>query len=193
MLKPKEIWILRHAATEWSSNGRHTGCRSDIPLTEEGRSAAKKLSKVVAGVPFERVLVSPLDRTIETAQLAGLGAQMELEPDLREWDYGDFEGVTTEEIRRKYPDWTVWRGPMPGGESAQQVAERAARVIKKLSQCSGPVAIVSHGHYSRIFAATWLGLSPAVGAALRLDTGTYSVVGWEHEYPTILRWNVPVS
>lgn len=192
MLKPKEIWILRHAATEWSGNGRHTGCRSDIPLTADGRQSAAKLSHVVANIPFECVLVSPLNRTIETAELAGLGDRMILEPDLREWDYGEFEGVTTADIRKQYPDWTVWQGPLPGGESPQQVAERAKRVIGKLSRYSGPVAIVSHGHYSRIFAATWLGLAPTAGAALRLDTGTYSVVGWEHEYPTILRWNVPV-
>lgn len=191
--QPSELWLLRHAATEWSGNGRHTGCRSDIPLTEEGRSAARRLATVLGGISFDLVLASPLQRTLETARLAGLGDAMRIEPDLREWDYGDLEGLTTPQIRERYPQWTIWSGPIPGGESPDAVAARARRVIDRIRGVGGRVALVSHGHFSRVFTATWLGLDPREGSCFALDTGTYSILGWEHEYPTMRRWNEQVQ
>jgi len=180
---------MRHAQTEWSVDGRHTGSRSDIPLTAEGEDSARLMAPVVSEHEFGLVLTSPLSRARRTAELAGVLDRAEDDEDLREWDYGEYEGLTTTEIRTSCPDWTVWSGTCPGGETGEEVARRARRVIDRALSVDGDVALFSHGHYLRVFAATWLGLEPIHGAGFALGTGTISVLGFEHEYRTIHRWN----
>lgn len=189
----KQIWLLRHAQTEWSVNGRHTGSRSDIPLTEDGEASALLMKPVVSRHQFGLVLTSPLQRARRTAELAGVLDQARDDSDLLEWDYGDYEGVTTPEIRRNVPDWTIWSGTCPNGETGEDVAARARRVIDRALAADGDVALFSHGHYLRVLAATWLQLAPEHGADFALGTGTISVLGFEHEYRTIHRWNERVS
>ncbi|HEY5153613.1 MAG TPA: histidine phosphatase family protein [Acidimicrobiales bacterium] len=185
-----DLWVLRHGATEWSQNGRHTG-RTDVALTDRGRRQAEGLARVLDGRPFARVLVSPLTRARETCALAGYGDQAEVDEDLREWDYGDYEGITTEEIRRSQPGWTVWSAPCPGGETITQVAARADRVIARARAAGGDVALFAHGHILRMVTARWCRLEPVEGRCFPLDTGTVNILGWEHESPAILRWNDP--
>lgn len=185
----KQIWLLRHAQTEWSENGRHTGSRSDIPLTDEGEENARLMRPTVSGHSFGLVLTSPLQRARRTAELAGVLDQAEEEPNLLEWDYGDYEGITTEKIRETVPGWTIWTHPCPGGETGEQVAARARNVIDRALAADGDVALFSHGHYLRVFTATWLEQSPHHGADFALGTGTICILGFEHEYRTILRWN----
>ena len=183
-----QVWLLRHGATEWSENGRHTG-RTDIPLSPGGRAQARAVGKVLDGRVFSLVLVSPLGRARETCRLAGYGHQAEVDGDLGEWDYGDHEGVTTITIREAEPGWTVWTGTCPGGETMSQVADRADRVITRALAAPGDVALFAHGHILRVLAARWCELHPIEGRRLPLDTGTVNVLGWEHEYPVIRRWN----
>ena len=185
----KQIWLLRHAQTEWSENGRHTGSRSDIPLTEQGEEMARLMKPAVSNHPFSLVLTSPLQRARRTAELAGILDQAEEEPALIEWDYGDYEGITTAKIRETDPGWTIWTHPCPGGETGEQVAARARSVIDRALSADGDVALFSHGHYLRVLTATWLELSPHHGADFTLGTGTVCILGFEHEYRTILRWN----
>ena len=189
-----ELWLLRHGATEWALNGRHTG-RTDLPLLPEGEAEARALAPVLARQPFAAVLVSPLQRARRTAELAGLGAGARPCPDLQEWDYGRYEGITTAEIRRQVPHWTVWSHGCPGGEDSAQVEERCLRVIALAESLagagSGVVALVAHGHILRSLAGTWLGLGSAGGALFNLNTATLSVLGHERERRTLVRWNVP--
>ena len=193
-----EFWLLRHGATEWARNGRHTG-RTDVPLIEEGESEARALAPVLAGHRFAAVLVSPLQRAQRTCALAGLASQAQPCPDLQEWDYGRYEGITTAEIRAHTPDWSLWRDGCPGGESAPVVQQRCERVIAQAEalalgmdqQGVQQVALFAHGHILRSLAGTWLGLGAQGGALLSLATGTISVLGQEREQRTILRWNVP--
>ena len=185
----KKIWLLRHAQTEWSVDGRHTGSRSDIPLTDDGERMARDLEPIVSGRAFDLVLVSPMQRTRRTAELAGILEGAELDENLLEWDYGDYDGITTKTIRETVPDWTIWNGTCPGGETGEQVAARARAVIDRALSVEGDVALVSHGHYLRVLGATWLHLAPQHGADLMLSTGTVSVLGFEHEYRTIIHWN----
>ena len=190
-----ELWLLRHGATEWALNGRHTG-RTDLPLLPEGEAEARALAPVLARQPFAAVLVSPLQRARRTAELAGLGEGARPCPDLQEWDYGRYEGITTAEIRRTVPDWTVWTHPCPDGESAALVEERCQRLISLALARLGPegrVALFGHGHILRSLAGTWLGLGPAGGALFNLNTATLSVLGHERERRTLVRWNVPVA
>jgi len=191
-----ELWLLRHGATEWALNGRHTG-RTDLPLLPEGEAEARALAPVLARQPFAAVLVSPLQRARRTAELAGLGEGAQICPDLQEWDYGRYEGITTAEIRRQVPHWTVWSHGCPGGEDSAQVEERCLRVIALAESLagagSGVVALVAHGHILRSLAGTWLGLGPAGGALFNLNTATLSVLGHERERRTLVRWNVPVA
>ena len=189
----KQIWLLRHAQTEWSENGRHTGSRSDIPLTADGEASARLMAPVVSNHPFELVLTSPLQRARRTAELAGVLDHAVEDRDLLEWDYGDYEGITTAEIRKTVPDWTVWTRSCPNGETAEDVAARARHVIDRTLAVEGDVALFSHGHYLRVLAATWLELAPHHGADFTLGTGTISILGFEHEYRTILRWNERVG
>ena len=189
-----ELWLLRHGATEWARSGRHTGC-SDLPLLPEGEAEARRLAPLLAGVGFDAVLVSPLQRARRTCELAGLGDRACLCADLREWDYGAYEGITTAEIRQTVPDWTVFSHPCPNGETIEQVHERCERLIEQAlelatDQCR--IALFAHGHILRSLAGTWLGLGPAGGALLSLATGTVSVLGREREQPVLLRWNAPV-
>ncbi len=182
-----EIFLARHGETEWSRTGRHTG-RSDPPLTEAGRERAGALRGLLAGRDFALVLTSPLSRARETAALAGVDAQPR--DDLREIDYGDYEGLTTPEIRESVPGWTLWTHGVPGGETLAQAGARADRVLDEARQAGGDVLLVAHGHILRVLAARWLDQPPAFGARLRLDTATVSVLGHERDTPVIARWNV---
>ncbi|MEU4719629.1 histidine phosphatase family protein [Nonomuraea dietziae] len=191
-----EMMLLRHGETEWSRAGRHTG-RTDLPLTPHGEDQARALAPLVKARSFGLVLVSPAARARRTADLAGL-TDYEVDQDLWEWDYGGYEGITTPTIRESRPGWYLWRdGVVPGdhdhpGESAEQVAARADRVIARAKGAEGQVALVAHGHFLRVLTARWLGLPPQDGRFFRLDTGTYSRLGFEHAEPVILNWNAPV-
>jgi broad specificity phosphatase PhoE len=180
---------MRHGTTEWSESGRHTG-RTDLPLTTEGEAEARRLGDLLAGRPFALVLVSPLARARRTCELAGYGGRAETTADLIEFDYGDYEGLTTEQIRTTAPGWTIWTGSCPGGESLEQVAARADRVVERIRALpAGDVALFAHGHILRVLAARWCDLDPAEGRCFSLDTARLSVLGWEHEYPTLRQWN----
>jgi probable phosphoglycerate mutase len=183
------VELLRHGETLWSATGRHTG-RTNIPLTESGEAQAHLLRERLAGRRFDAVLSSPLSRALRTAELAGLG-DVVIEPDLAEWDYGEFEGRTTDEIRGVYPGWTIWSGPVPGGESIDEVAVRADRVVDRVRGLGAgvTVALVAHGHILRVLAARWIGAPPRAGQWLALDTGTLCELGWEHETAVVRHWN----
>jgi probable phosphoglycerate mutase len=182
----ERVWLVRHAETEWSASGRHTS-RTDVPLTDAGRERAQELGARLAGVRFALVLTSPLSRARETAQLAGLGPA-QVREDLLEWDYGEYEGVTTASIRETRPGWSLWRDAAPGGETAEQVAARVDRVIAEVLGVEGDVALVAHGHVLRVLAARWIEQPPTLGERLYLGTGTISVLGWEREVRVVRRW-----
>jgi broad specificity phosphatase PhoE len=185
-----ELWICRHGATEWSRSGRHTG-RTDVPLVPEGVERAEKLADRLGGVDFDLVLTSPKRRARDTAALAG-HPDAEVSDDLVEWDYGEFEGLTTPTIRETAPGWTIWTHPVPGGETAEQVAARADRVVERVRTKAATRALVfSHGHFLRVLGARWIDLPPTAGARFRLDTGSVSVLGWERETPAFDHWNLP--
>jgi broad specificity phosphatase PhoE len=183
-----DLWLVRHGETEWSAGGRHTG-RTDLPLTEEGRRQAERLRERLARKSFALVLSSPLVRAAETCRIAGYGDVAEVDHDLREWDYGDYEGLTTTQIRRKVSGWTIWTGDPPGGETIGQVAERARRVIGRAGDVKGDVALFAHGHLLRILSACWLGLPPDDGRLFALGTASVSILGHEHDTPVISLWN----
>jgi broad specificity phosphatase PhoE len=182
-----QIWLLRHAETEWSRSGQHTG-RTDIPLTDAGREVARRLGERLAGEDFALVLCSPLWRARETAQLAGLECSG-LRDDLLEWDYGEYEGLTTPEIRKDRPDWFLWRDGVPGGEMPDDVAARCDRVVAEVRALEGRVALVAHGHILRALAARWIDAPIDLGGRLHLGTGTVSVLAYEREVAVISRWN----
>jgi broad specificity phosphatase PhoE len=182
-----DVWLVRHGQTEWSRDGRHTGS-TDVPLTTDGEAAARELEPRLAGESFALVLTSPRERARRTAELAGF-PDAEVDEDLVEWDYGDYEGVTTEEIRTTVPGWTVWTHPSPGGETAEEVGARLDRVVARCHEASGDVLLVGHGHALRALAARWLGLAVVDGRLLTLDTGTVSVLGHEREHAAVIRWN----
>ena len=196
-----ELILLRHGETEWSREGKHTG-RTDIPLTSKGVADATALAPVVtrrvAGDRLVAVFASPAQRAQRTAELAGLTVS-KTDPDLWEWDYGGYEGITTAEIQRERPGWSLWRdGVIPGdaghpGETVEEVGERVDRVLKRAAPllADGDVALVAHGHVLRVLTARWLALTPTDGRLFRLDTGTVSTLGAEHDEPVILSWNVP--
>ena len=186
-----QIWLARHGETEWSRAGRHTG-RTDVELTENGREQAGKLRRRLEGRDFVRVLTSPLSRATETCVLAGLGDAAERTDALLEWDYGEYEGLTTPQIREDRPGWVLWRDGCPGGEMAADVGARVDPLVAELLQATGDVALFGHGHVLRVLAARWLGLRPGDGALLALDTGTLSALGWERETSVIRRWNFPI-
>ena len=183
-----EVVLVRHAETEWSLNGRHTG-RTDIPLTDAGRAAASALAPRLRERRFELVLVSPSMRARETCELCGLGAQARVREELHEWDYGDYEGLTTPQILAERPDWVLWRDGCPGGESAAQVGERADRLIAELATVDGDAAVFSHGHMLRVLGARWISLEPQDGARLGLSTGAVCVLGSEHDTAILAHWN----
>jgi probable phosphoglycerate mutase len=184
---PGQIWLVRHGDTEWTASGQHTS-RTDVPLTEKGREQARALGRVLGERDFAVVLSSPLSRAIETCRLAGLGDVMEVDDDLREWDYGDDEGRTTAEIRRERPGWTVWAGS-PGGEPIDDVGARARRVLERAVAAGGHAALFSHGHYLRILGSCWLGLPPEGGRFFVLGTAALSVLGYERETRVFRHWN----
>ncbi len=185
-----EIYVVRHGETEWSLAGRHTG-RTDLPLVEEGRVRAGQLRPELSGHSFALVLCSPLRRARETCELAGFGDLAELDDDLREWDYGDYEGLTTPEIRAGRPDWDLWRDGCPGGEQPADVAERADRVLARARAAGGDALSFAHGHILRVTAARWIGLGPDGGARLALGAGAVGVLGFERETEVVASWNWP--
>jgi broad specificity phosphatase PhoE len=180
--------LARHAETEWSRAGRHTG-RTDIPLTAAGREHARALRERLASWSFELVLVSPLSRAVETCELAGLAAQAQPRAELMEWDYGDYEGLTSPEIAATRPGWSLWRDGCPGGERPEQVGERADVAIAELRAAAGTVAIFSHGHMLRVLGARWIALEAGEGERLGLSAGALSLLGHEHGVPILARWN----
>lgn len=185
------LLLLRHGETEWSRAGKHTGS-TDVPLTERGREQARSLREPLQRRKLRLVLVSPMARAQETAALAGL-AEYRTDADAVEWDYGEYEGRTTDQIRIDRPGWTIFTGDPPGGETAAAVGARADRLLDRLAAAlsEGDVAVVGHGHFGRVLAVRYLGLPVAAGALLRLEPATISILGHEHESPTIERWNVP--
>ncbi len=182
------VYVVRHGATEWSLSGRHTG-RTDLPLVAAGREQAAAVGALVAGRSFALVLTSPLARARETCALAGFGGGAEVTHDLAEWDYGQYEGMTSEEIRSLRPGWTLWVDGVVGGETAAEVGRRADRVVERARAAPGDTLCFSHGHLLRVLAARWLGLPPAAGRLLALDAGSLSVLGWEREVPVVESWN----
>ena len=184
----QQIFLVRHGETEWSRSGQHTG-RTDIPLTPEGQSRAQAIGAYLQGQTLS-VRTSPLSRARETCRLAGFAEIAAIDEDLREWDYGIYEGRTTLDIRRQIPGWSVWLSPMINGESLEQVATRARQVIARTTAAGSDVALFAHGHILRILAACWIGLPPLTGQVLSLDTATVSVLGYERQTRVIRHWNV---
>ncbi len=182
-----KIVLVRHGQTEWSVSGQHTS-RTDIPLTEPGRKAARALRDRLAGRAFVLVLASPRARALETARLAGFDP--EIDPDLVEVDYGDYEGRTTPEIREQHPGWTLWADGSPGGESLEHAGERVDRVIARAVAADGDVAVFAHGHILRVLGARWVGLPAERGASLALDTAALCELGFEREERVISAWNL---
>lgn len=183
-----ELVAVRHGDTEWAIHGRHTG-RTDIALTDQGRREAAALGGLLAGRRFARVLVSPLQRAMETCRLAGFAEGAEVCADLEEWDYGAYEGRTTAEILAERPAWSLWRDGVPGGESVDEVGRRADRVIAAARATEGDVALFAHAHVLRILAARWIELPPRAGQRLALDPAGVGTLGFEHDYPVIRAWN----
>lgn len=186
---PGELWLVRHGETEWSRSGAHTG-RTDLPLTPSGREQAKAIARQIGGRKFALVLTSPLERARETCALAGHGGEAQLEPNLREWDYGDYEGRSTAQIREQHPGWSLWADGVPNGERIEQVAARAEAVIRRAAGESGDVALFGHGHILRILTTCWLGLAPRDARLFALSTAAIGTLGYEHETRVITRWNL---
>lgn len=182
-----ELWLVRHGETEWSRDGRHTST-TDLPLTEHGVEVARTLAQRLAGSDFAQVLTSPRTRARTTAEIVGFG-DAEVDEDLVEWAYGDYEGVSTLQIRETVPGWTVWSHPTPGGETPEEVSTRLDRVVDRVRSCPGRTLVFGHGHALRALTARWLEQPVTEGRFFRLDTSTLSVLGWERETPVLLRWN----
>jgi len=188
---PARIYLVRHGETEWSLSGQHTS-RTDIPLTARGENAAQELGRRLREISFARVLTSPRQRARRTCELAGLGQAIELEPNLVEWDYGDYEGQRSADIRKARPDWNLFRDGCPNGETPAQVSDRANRLITRLRELDGNVALFSHGHFGRVLAARWIDLPVSEAGHFLLDTASLSILGYEHnhlESPVIALWN----
>jgi broad specificity phosphatase PhoE len=182
-----ELWLVRHGETEWSRDGRHTSV-TELPLTDEGVKVATTLRERLAGIHFDLVLTSPRQRARRTAELAGF-PDAHVDDDLAEWNYGDYEGITTQQIRETVPGWTVWTHPCPGGETAEQVSARLDRVVAKVRVKGGRCLAFGHGHASRALASRWLAQPVDEGRLFKLDTSTVSVLAFERESPVIQRWN----
>jgi probable phosphoglycerate mutase len=181
-----DLWLVRHGETEWSATGRHTSS-TNLALTPEGERKAAAVGRLLAGKAFALVLSSPLRRALETCRLAGYSA--EITPDLCEWNYGSYEGLTTAQIQVENPHWTIWTGTPPGGEAAAEVAARADRVIARAVAARGDVALFGHGHMLRVLAARWLELDPTNGRLFALSTGSVSVLGYERDARVVQTWN----
>jgi broad specificity phosphatase PhoE len=180
--------VVRHGQTEWSTNGRHTS-HTDLPLTEEGRVRAAALAPRLAEWDFSLVLTSPLLRARETCELAGLGELAVVDEDLQEWDYGEYEGLTTPEIREQNPEWVLWRDGCPGGEEPDQVGARADRVVDQLRDVDGHAVAFAHGHFLRVLTARWIEMPVAAGARFALSAAAISVLGHERETQVVWHWN----
>jgi probable phosphoglycerate mutase len=183
--------LIRHGETEWTLSGQHTGS-TDIPLTENGRALARRLAPLLAQTTFTLVLTSPLGRARETCELAGLAGTAEIDTDLSEWNYGEYEGLTSKQIHATAPGWMIFRDGCPGGESPEQVAARVDRIIARIRAVEGDVALFAHGHVFRVFAAGWLGLPATAGSHFMLDPATVSVLSHYRGIPAIRRWNAPL-
>ena len=188
----RKLYLIRHGETEWSRDGKHTGV-TDVSLTDHGRQTARSLQPVLAREQFVLVLTSPLQRARETCELAGLAKLSRVEPDLMEWNYGEYEGLTTKNIQSARPGWSVFHHGCPGGESPEQVAARADRVLAKVRATVGNVALFAHGHILRVIAARWVNQPPSFGEHLLLDTGTLSVLGYYYDTPALKTWNAPLT
>jgi len=182
-----EVWLVRHGETEWSRDHKHTST-TDLPLTDVGEGMAHALPAKLTGMDFDLVLTSPRQRARRTAELAGF-PDAEVEEDLVEWGYGDYEGITTLEIRETVPGWSVWSHETPGGEAAAAVAARLDRVVERAREVGGRTLLFGHGHALRVLTARWIGQQPDEGRFFRLDTATVSVLGYERDTPVLLRWN----
>jgi len=184
------IYLARHGETAWTVSGQHTG-RTDIPLTQRGERNARRLGERLRGLSFSHVFTSPLQRARRTCELAGFGAVATIDPDLAEWNYGDYEGKKTADIRTERPDWQLFRDGCPGGERVADVGRRADRVVVRLRALDGDVLLFSSGHFLRVLAARWLGLDPSAGQYFFLGTATLSVLGYEHntDEPVVRLWN----
>jgi broad specificity phosphatase PhoE len=180
------LWLIRHGETEWTLSGAHTS-RTDLPLTANGERRVEDLKRLLAGTKFALVLSSPMRRALDTARLAGYAP--EVAGDLKEWDYGEYEGRTTAEIQQDAPEWTIWTGTPPGGETIQQVSARADRMITRALSAGGDVALFGHGHSLRVLGARWLGLEPDGGRFFALSPGSVSVLGYERETRVFKAWN----
>lgn len=183
-----QLWLIRHGETEWSLSGAHTS-RTDIPLTARGEERAAKVRDYLAHRQFSLVLTSPMQRARETCRIAGYGDAAQIEENLREWDYGIYEGRTTAEIRKEQPNWSIWDSAPPQGEPVEHVAARAQQVIDRAAKASDQVALFAHAHVLRILAATWLGLPPRAASLFALGTGSVSTLGYERETRVISTWN----
>ena len=188
----QRVFLIRHGETGWSLSGQHTGM-TDIPLTENGRTMPRLLAPILAKVTFARIFTSPLKRARETCELAGLGERAEIDHDLVEWNYGDYEGLTTKEIQAKTPGWMLFRDGCPGGDGPEDVARRVDSVIGRVRAVEGDVALFAHGHVFRVFVARWIGLQATAGCHFVLDTATVGVLSYYRDVPAIKRWNAPVA
>lgn len=189
---PLQIYLIRHGQTSWSLSGQHTGS-TDIALTPHGEDEARRLGPYLGGIAFSRVLSSPRRRALRTAELAGITAPIDIEPDLAEWDYGDFEGRRSVEIRQTWPGWEIFRDGCPGGESPQQIIERADRLIDQLCSLTGTIALFSHGHFGRSLVTRWIGLDLIEAQHFVLGTATFSILGFDPSHPetrVISSWNI---
>lgn len=190
-MRRMEVVLVRHGETEWSRDARHTG-RTDVPLTDEGRAQAERLLEPLGNWGFTRVLTSPLGRALDTCRLAGLGERAELSDPLLEWDYGEYEGETSAQIREIRPEWNLWHDGCPRGETVADVRARVDRLVSELKASEGDVALFAHGHVLRVLAARWVELAPEAGARFWLATATISVLGFERETAVFRRWNAPI-
>lgn len=184
------VYLARHGETAWTISGQHTGL-TDLPLTERGEQNARRLGLRLAGIPFAKVFTSPLQRAARTCELAGFKQDAAVDPDLVEWNYGQYEGRRTADILRERPDWQLFRDGCPGGESPQQIAERADRVVKRVREVPGNVLLFSSGHFLRVLAVRWIEIPPINGQALMLGTASLSALSYENSLsrPTVLLWN----
>jgi len=187
-----EIYLVRHGETLWSLSGQHTGI-TDLPLTEHGREVARRLRPALADVQFTRVLVSPLRRARETCELAGLIAQAIIDRDLMEWHYGEYEGLTAAQIAARRPGWNIFHDGCPGGESPAEIGARVDRLIARVRDVPGDVALFAHGHVFRVLVARWIGLPVAAGEHFLLGTATLNVLGYYRDAPAVQMWNAPLA
>lgn len=184
----RQVYLIRHGETEWSLSGQHTGI-TDIALTQNGRNLASRLEPVLAKETFTLVLTSPLERARKTCELAGLGERAEIDRDLMEWNYGEYEGLTPKQIQAKTPGWMLFSDGCPGGETPEQVGFRVDRLIARVRAVEGHVALFAHGHIFRVFGARWLGLPAPAGSHFLLDTATLSILSYYRGLPAVKRWN----